>query len=109
MPSSLRQRQQQRRRQGATPRATQGDQHLDFVADETYNPPLVGILLSTGRLVKIGARGNTTGMSATWQIFDENGVPQIVSLGQVVMADLSRIPPTLEQFEAILSNLKFTE
>jgi hypothetical protein len=107
--NTLRQRQQQRRQRAGTNTPTMPAQHLEFVADETYNPPLMGILRSTGRFVKVAARGNTSGMSATWQIFDELGTPQIVSLGDVVMADLSRIPPTVEQLESILSHLKFQE
>jgi len=107
MPSTLRQRQQQRKRQ--MPTSTTTDQHLDFVADESYNPPRLGILLSTGKPVTVAARGNTTGMSATWQIFDDQGTPRIVSLGDIRMLEPGLIAPTVEQLESILSHLKFQE
>jgi len=108
---SLRERQEARRQQGSSDLGGGGSerQHLDFVADETYNPPLVGIYRQTGRFVKVRARGNTKGMSATWQITDEQGLPQIVSLQQIVMVDFSQIPPTVEQVEQILNNLKYQE
>jgi len=108
MPSALRQRAQQRKRQGQT-RSASASQHLDFVADETYNPPRLGISKVTGLPVMREARGNTTGMSATWLITNQDGTPQIVSLQDVIEADFTRIPPTVEQVEQILSNLTFQE
>jgi len=110
MASILRQRQQQRKQQRSTRSASPSTAaHLDFVADETFNPPRLGILRATGKPVMVAARGNTTGMSATWLLTDNEGGYQIVSLPDVVEADFSRIPPTVEQVEAILSNLKFQE
>jgi hypothetical protein len=111
MSSTLRSRAQQRKRQSGQTRSagSPGGAHLDFVADEVYNPPRLGILKSTGLPVMVDARGNTTGMSATWLITTQDGGKQIVSLQDVVEADFSRIPPTVEQVESILSNLTFQE
>ncbi len=107
---SLRSRAQQRQRQAGSARPTgPTGAHLTFIGDETYDPPRLGILKSTGLPVMVNARGNTDGMSATWLITNQDGVKQIVSLQEVIEADFSRIPPTVAQVEQILSNLTFQE
>lgn len=107
-PSTLRQRQQQRQREGKVTTPGADSQHLDFIADKEFEVPVNGIY--RGRLVKISARGNTSGMSATWLITDERGKNLIVSLADVTMTDAAYIPPPVEQLEGILlDNLKFQE
>jgi hypothetical protein len=77
--------------------------HLDFTTDQQYNPPLAGIY--KGRLVKVQASGNTTGMSSTWKIFDE-GQAHIVSLAEVRIVDPAFLAPSVEQFRSLLREIQ---
>jgi hypothetical protein len=101
----LRQRQEQRRLQGANTSApVAAASHLDFVSDRVFDPPLTGIY--NGQIVKVHERGNTKGMSATLWISDSQGRNQIVSLGLVTMLDANYIAPTNEQLDTLLDALQ---
>jgi hypothetical protein len=112
MPSTVRQRQQQRR-QNAKSAATSptADPHLEFISDRQYNPPLLGIQRSTGQPVSILERGNTAGMSATWLVASPTGIPMILSLTDVQLTGSTTglIPPLVSQLEAMFENVKFDE
>jgi len=118
MASGLRQRQQQRQRQGQGQGQGQGRsagvpaaQHLDFVTDREYNPPLLGIQRSTGLPVSVLERGNTQGMSATWLVAGPGGIPMILTFNdlQLTGSTTGLIPPPVSQLEAIFDNVKFEE
>jgi hypothetical protein len=110
MPNTLRSRQQQRASSRASQPAPKPD-HLEFVSDRVYDPPLLGIQRSTGLPVSILERGNTPGMSATWLTNSPTGIPQILTLADVRMtgSTCGLIPPQASQLEAVFEDVKFED
>jgi hypothetical protein len=111
MPSTLRQRQQSRQRSN-TSRASAGmDEHLEFIGDRQYDPPLLGIQRSTGLPLAVLERGNTAGKSATWLANTPTGIPMILSLAEVRLtgSTCGLIPPPASQLEAVFEDVKFDE
>jgi hypothetical protein len=105
-------RDRQRQRNATKTTTASPTAHLDFVADPGYMQPIrMGILRSTGRTLSLIQLGNTPGLSPTWRVNDEYGVPAIVSLGDVIETGLlcGPIPNPAEQLEEIFSNLKFRD
>ena len=111
MPSTMRSRQQQRAGSRASQPASPKTDHLEFVSDRVYDPPLLGIQRSTGLPVSILERGNTPGMSATWLTNLPTGIPQILTFADVRMtgSTCGLIPPPVTQLEAVFEDVKFED
>ncbi len=111
MPSTLRQRAQQRRRQAEL---SGGGHSLQsgFVADPTYNEPTtVGIILSTGRTMSLIKRGDQPGHSPSWLGNNEFGKATTASADDVINTGMlcGPIPPTAEQLGEVYGNLQFRD
>jgi hypothetical protein len=110
MPNTLRQRQQQRAGSRAIQTVPKAE-HLEFVSDRVYDPPLLGIQRSTGLPLAVIERGNTPGMSATWLVNLPTGIPQILTFADVRMtgSTCGLIPPPASQLEAVFEDVKFED